>query len=61
MKLLNLSISLTMALFITISCSSNKKDQLSKLKQQETAINDKIRDLETDMKKNNRLAKYRKV
>jgi membrane fusion protein, multidrug efflux system len=49
MKIVNLSISLTLALIITISCSSNKMEQLSKLKQQQTVIADKIKNLEAEL------------
>jgi membrane fusion protein, multidrug efflux system len=49
MKIVNLSISLIVALLIAVSCSSNKKDQLSKLKQQQTAIADKIKNLEAEL------------
>jgi membrane fusion protein, multidrug efflux system len=49
MKIVNLSISMIMAVLITISCSSNKKDQLLKLKQQQTAISDKIKNLEAEL------------
>ncbi len=46
MKIVNLSISLIVALLITISCSSSKKDQLLKLKQKQTELSDKIRNIE---------------
>jgi RND family efflux transporter MFP subunit len=49
MKIVNLSISLIVALLITISCSTNKKDQLSKLKQQQSVIADKIKNLEAEL------------
>jgi membrane fusion protein, multidrug efflux system len=49
MKIVNLSISLIMALLITISCSRSNKDQLLKLKQQQTEIADKIKKLEENL------------
>ena len=49
MKIVNLSISLIMALLITISCSRSNKDQLLKLKQQQTELADKIKKLEEEL------------
>jgi RND family efflux transporter MFP subunit len=49
MKIVNLSISLMVALLITISCGSNKKEQLAKLKQQQSDIADKIKNLESEL------------
>jgi RND family efflux transporter MFP subunit len=49
MKTIKLSITGIVVLFLLFSCSSNKQAQLSKLKQQQTAINDKIRSLEGEI------------
>jgi RND family efflux transporter MFP subunit len=49
MKTIKLSITGIVVLFLFFSCSSNKQAQLSKLKQQQTAINDKIRSLEGEI------------
>lgn len=49
MKLMNLSICLILAMLITISCGSNKKDQLSKLKQKQTELSDKIKNIEDEI------------
>jgi RND family efflux transporter MFP subunit len=49
MKTIKLSIAGTVVLFIMFSCSSNKQAQLSKLKQEQTAISDKIKTLETEL------------
>ena len=49
MKTIKLSITAIVVLFILFSCSNNKQAQLSKLKQQQTAINDKIRSLEGEI------------
>jgi RND family efflux transporter MFP subunit len=49
MKTIKLSITGIVVLFILFSCSNNKQAQLSKLKQQQTAINDKIRSLEGEI------------
>ena len=50
MKTIKLSIAGTIVLFLMFSCSSNKQAQLSKLKQQQTAIADKIKTLESEHK-----------
>jgi RND family efflux transporter MFP subunit len=49
MKTIKLSITGIVVLFLLFSCSSNKQAQLAKLKQQQTAINDKIRSLEGEI------------
>jgi membrane fusion protein, multidrug efflux system len=49
MKTIKLSIALTLVVFLMFSCSSNKQAELSKLKQQQTAITDKIRSLESTL------------
>ena len=49
MKTIKLSITGIVVLFLLFSCSNNKQAQLSKLKQQQTAINDKIRSLEGEI------------
>ncbi len=51
MKTIKLSIAGTVVLFIMFSCSSNKQAQLSKLKQEQTVISDKIKTLETELSK----------
>jgi membrane fusion protein, multidrug efflux system len=50
MKTINLSIAGIVVLFIMFSCSSDKKAQLAKLKQQQTVIADKIKNLEDELK-----------
>ncbi|MGD0756898.1 MAG: efflux RND transporter periplasmic adaptor subunit [Bacteroidales bacterium] len=49
MKTIKLCIAVTVVLFLMFSCSSNKQAQLSKLKQQQTVIGDKIKTLETEL------------
>jgi membrane fusion protein, multidrug efflux system len=49
MKTIKLSIAGTIVLFLIFSCSSNKQVQLSKLKDQQTAIADKIKALESEI------------
>jgi membrane fusion protein, multidrug efflux system len=49
MKTIKLSIAGTIVLFLMFSCSSNKQAQLSKLKEQQTAIAEKIKTLETEI------------
>jgi membrane fusion protein, multidrug efflux system len=49
MKIINLSITGFIVLIIMYSCS-NKQAQLSKLKDQQSLINDKIKNLETELK-----------
>jgi RND family efflux transporter MFP subunit len=49
MKTIKLSIAGTIVLSLMLSCSGNKEAQLSKLKQQQTAIADKIRALESQV------------
>jgi RND family efflux transporter MFP subunit len=49
MKTIKLSITGTLFLFIMFSCNSNKQAQLSKLKQQQTVIADKIKNLEAEL------------
>jgi len=51
MKTINLSLTGIAVLFILFSCSSDKKAQLTKLKQQQTVIADKIKNLEDELKK----------
>ena len=48
MKTIKLSIAGIAALILIFSCNSNKQAQLSKLKEQQTSINDKIKTLETE-------------
>ena len=50
MKTLNLSIAGIAVLSLMFSCSSDKQVQLSKLKQQQTELGDKIKTLETELK-----------
>ena len=50
MKTINLSITGIAVLFIMFSCSTDKKAQLTKLKQQQTAIGEKIKTLEDELK-----------
>jgi len=50
MKTINLSITGIVVLFIMFSCSSDKKAQLSKLKDQQAIITDKIKNLEDELK-----------
>jgi membrane fusion protein, multidrug efflux system len=49
MKTIKLSITGIVVLFLLFSCSNNKQEQLSKLKQQQTALTDKIRSLEGEL------------
>ena len=51
MKTINLSLTGIAVLFIMFSCSSDKKEQLTKLRQQQTVIADKIKNLEDELKK----------
>ena len=51
MKTINLSLTGIAVLFIMFSCSSDKKAQLTKLRQQQTVIEDKIKNLEDELKK----------
>jgi membrane fusion protein, multidrug efflux system len=46
MKNINLSLAGTLFLFLMLSCSSNKQAELTKLKQQQSDLNDKIKNLE---------------
>jgi membrane fusion protein, multidrug efflux system len=46
MKNINLSIAIFSALLIISSCSTDKRAQLNKLKQQQSALNEKIKNLE---------------
>jgi len=50
MKAIKLSIAGTVVLFLMFSCGSNKQAQLSKLKQQQTDITEKIKILENEIK-----------
>jgi membrane fusion protein, multidrug efflux system len=50
MKTINLSIAAITVLFIMFSCSSDKKAQLTKLKQQEIDISVKIKTLESEVR-----------
>jgi RND family efflux transporter MFP subunit len=49
MKTIKLSIAGTAILFLFFACSTNKEAQLSKLKQQQAAINDKIIKLQSEL------------
>jgi membrane fusion protein, multidrug efflux system len=49
MKTIKLSIAGIVVLILIFSCSSNKQAQLSKLKQQQTVISDKIKTIEADL------------
>jgi RND family efflux transporter MFP subunit len=49
MKTIKLSIAGTIVLFLMFSCSNNKQAQLSKLKEQQTTIAEKIKTLETEI------------
>jgi len=49
MKTINFSIASLIAFFIMFSCSSDKQAQLTKLKQQQTEIADKIKSLEGEL------------
>jgi RND family efflux transporter MFP subunit len=49
MKTIKLGVAVTVVLFLMFSCSSNKQAQLSKLKQQQTVISDKIKTLEAEL------------
>jgi membrane fusion protein, multidrug efflux system len=49
MKTIKLSIAITAVSFLMFSCSSNKQAELTKLKQQQSAITDKIRNLEGEL------------
>jgi membrane fusion protein, multidrug efflux system len=49
MKSINLSIALITVLLIISSCSGDKKVQLNKLKQQQSAIDEKIKTLENEL------------
>jgi membrane fusion protein, multidrug efflux system len=49
MKTFNLSIVVIVVLVIMFSCSSDKQAQLTKLKQQQTAVTDKIMNLENEL------------
>jgi membrane fusion protein, multidrug efflux system len=50
MKTMKLSIPVILVLLVMFSCSSDRKAQLAKLKQQQTAIADKIKTLEDQLK-----------
>lgn len=50
MKTINLSITVIAVLFFMFSCSADKQAQLAKLKQQETDLSEKIRNLELEVK-----------
>ena len=51
MKTIKLSITGIVVLFFMIACSSNKEEQLTKLKDQQSALNDKIMKLQADISK----------
>ena len=51
MKTIKLSLTGIAVLFIMFSCNSDKKAQLTKLRQQQTVIADKIKNLEDELKK----------
>jgi membrane fusion protein (multidrug efflux system) len=50
MKTINLTITVLALLFFAFSCSSDKKEQLSKLKQKQTVIADEIKNLEDELR-----------
>jgi membrane fusion protein, multidrug efflux system len=50
MKTINLSLAVLLVLLSIFSCSSDKKAQLSKLKEQQSQITDKIKSLEDELK-----------
>jgi membrane fusion protein (multidrug efflux system) len=50
MKSIKLSIATTAFLFLVFSCSTDKQSQLTKLKDQQTALEDKIQKLEAELK-----------
>jgi len=50
MKTINLSITAIVVLFLMFSCSSDKKAQLTKLKQQQSDLAEKIQNLEKELK-----------
>ena len=50
MKTIKLSIAGTIVLFLMFSCNSNKQSQLSKLREQQIAIADKIKTLESEIR-----------
>ncbi|MHC1704522.1 MAG: efflux RND transporter periplasmic adaptor subunit [Tenuifilaceae bacterium] len=54
MKTINLGIVSIVVLFIMISCGNDKQAQLSKLKQQQSELADKIKNLESDLKTENK-------
>ncbi len=49
MKTIKLSITVVLVLFLMIACSGNKEAQLTKLKDQQTALNDKIMKLQAEI------------
>jgi membrane fusion protein, multidrug efflux system len=49
MKSINLGIAIISVLFVISSCSADKKGQLTKLKQQQSALNEKIKALEDQL------------
>ena len=51
MKNIKLSITGILVLFIIFSCSNDKESQLTRLKDQQTIINDKIKNLEDELKR----------
>ncbi|MBK7711060.1 MAG: efflux RND transporter periplasmic adaptor subunit [Bacteroidales bacterium] len=49
MKSINLSIAVITVLFLVFSCSTDKKGKLNKLRQQQTALDEKIKTLENEL------------
>ncbi len=49
MKSINLSIAVITVLFLVFSCSTDKKGELNKLRQQQTALDEKIKTLENEL------------
>lgn len=54
MKTIKLGIAVVLAGFLVTSCSTGKEAQLEKLKQQQTAINDKILKLQSEISNNSK-------
>lgn len=54
MKTIKLGIAIVLAGFLMTSCSTGKEAQLEKLKQQQTAINDKILKLQSEISNNSK-------
>jgi cell division protein FtsB len=54
MKSINLSIAVITVLFTISSCTTDKKAQLNKLKQQQSALDEKIKTLENELSSENK-------